>query len=147
MSVFTENINIAPLPKEWKWITTKPLRFYIYELWVWPYIDIPSWFKFDWCSIPICVLWARVNPKTINPCCLHDWLFMKKTYWYHFSNYIFYKSLRICWVWFFKALFYFVGVTLGGWIRYYQIVDKISVSIKKRLNLSEFISNIFKNGK
>jgi len=147
MSVFTENIGIAPLPKEWKWTTTKSFRFYIHELWTWPYVDVPAGFKFDWCSIPICILWARVNPKTINPCCLHDYLFQKRTYWYHFSNFLFFKALRISGVWLFKSLIYLIGVTIGGWVSYYQIVDRISDSIKRRLNLSEFISNLFKHGK
>jgi len=144
MSQFTENIWIAPLPKTNKWTTTKSVRFYIYELGIWDYIEIPAWFPFDWCSIPICIFWPKVSPKTITPCALHDYLFEKKIYWYHFTNFIFYKALRVNKVWLFKSLRYLFWVTIGGWVSYYQIVDKISVAVKRRLKLSEFISNNFK---
>ena len=134
MSVFTENINIAPLPKKNKWITTKPIRFYIYELGIWEYVDIPSWFDFDWCSIPICIFWAKVSPKTITPCCLHDYIFSHKLYWFNFSNFLFYKALRINWVWIIKSLRFLIWVTLFWWIAYYKIKDKIITNLKKIWN-------------
>jgi len=144
MSVFTENIWIAPLPKTGKWITTKGFRFYIYEVWSGEYIDVPAWFEFDWCSVPICILWSKINPKTINPCCLHDRLYKKKLYWFHFSNRIFFKALRSNSISLFTGTKYLLGVSLFWWISYYNIIDRLWTSIRRRLHLSEKISDKIK---
>ena len=144
MSQFTENIWISPIPKTGKWTTTKCVRFYIYELWIWDYIDIPAWFTFNGCSIPLCIFWPKISPKTINPCCLHDYLFEKKIYWFHFSNFLFYKALRINKVCLVKSVLYLVGVSCFWWISYYDIVDRISVIVKERLWLSEKIASKIK---
>jgi len=127
MSVFTENINIAPLPKENKWTTTKPVRFYLYEEWVWDYVDIPAWFHFDWCSIPFCFLWPKTAPHTITSCCLHDYLYENHKYWFHFSNYLFYKALRINKVWIIQATIYLLWVTIFWWFSYYNLLDKMKL--------------------
>lgn len=141
MSVFTENINIAPLPKENLWITTATIRFYLFEEWIWEYIDIPEWYKFDWASIPrlFWILFAPAEPKTITPAVLHDYLTDIKQFWYFLTHHYFYVALRISWNGRFKSSIFFIWVCLFGWISYYNIIDRISGFIRDRLKLSEDI--------
>jgi len=117
MSSFTEHSSIKPFWK--KWINKKTFRFYHSDTRTWTYDIIPAWFVFDWCSIPICILWQRVEPETITSCCYHDWLYKTKKYSFFKSNYLFLVALRVDWVKPFKMIRYWLGVTLFWWITYY----------------------------
>lgn len=94
-------------------------RFYHNDSLEWDYDEVEEWFIFDWCSIPICILWQKVEPKTITPCCYHDRLFKKKKYWFFKSNYLFLKSLKVNWVSICKRSRYYLWVTLFWWIKRY----------------------------
>ena len=127
MSVFTEFISIRPLPKEKKWITTKELIFYINDTCEGEYIEVPCWFVFDWCSIPICIFWSKIEANTIACCLIHDymWVTLKKKYSFSESNLIFLNALKANWVSRIKRIRYYLWVTLFWWIIYYNLISKI----------------------
>ena len=127
MSSFTENTSISPIPKKGTWITTSTFRYYVYEVGIWPCVDIPEGFEFDWASIPR-ILWIfspPAEPKTINSACLHDYLTDTRQFWYFMTHKIFYDSLLINWNSYFKSIIFFIWVCILWWISYYKIKDLI----------------------
>ena len=132
MSQFTENTSISPLPKKATWITTKPFRYYVYEVWIWPCVDIPEWFEFDGASIPrmFWMLSPPAEPTTINSACLHDYLTQTQQFWYFFTHKIFYDSLLISWNSYFKSIIFFIWVCIWWWISYYKLKEKFTNLLK-----------------
>lgn len=125
MSSFTENVNISPLPKENKRITTKPFVYHIGKEESNEVVVIPTWYVFDGASVPMvfgCFI-QRVEPRTISAACLHDYLY---TEWRRYSliktDLIFYESLIASWVCKIKAFIMYIWVFLGWWLYWYKIL-------------------------
>ena len=110
MSSFTEHTNISPYKN--KWINTKNFVYYISDAKEGEKIEVEAWFEFNWCSIPICILGAKIEPETITACCLHDWLYKVQIYSFMDSNIIFREALRVSGVWIIKRWKYFIWVSL-----------------------------------
>lgn len=114
MSSFTEHSHIKP---HWKqWINTKAFRFYHEDSKKGLYDEVQKNFVYDWCSVPFCIFWQKIEPDTLTSCCYHDWLFSTKKYWFYKSNYLFLVAMRVDWVSWFKRFKYWLWVTLFGWI-------------------------------
>ena len=118
MSSFTENTNIAPLPKENKWVTTKELPYCVGYEGSSDRVVVPEGFKFDGASVPSILCWfgQKVEPKTISPACVHDRLYVTKPRTRREADRIFWESLLVMDVNRWKAAAYFVAVSLFGWI-------------------------------
>ena len=99
-----------------KWENTQGFRFYHDDDKKWNFDYVPAWFIFDWCSIPICLFWQKIEPKTLTSCCYHDWLFRDKPYWFFRSNYLFLVAMRVDWVPTRKKLRYYMWVNMFWWI-------------------------------
>jgi hypothetical protein len=117
MSTFTDHSIIEA---SWnKWRVTEAFRFYHDDNKKWIYDEVEEWFEFDWCSIPICILWPKIEPCTLTACCYHDWLFKYKPYWFFKSNYLFLVAMRVDKVKTMKKLRYYIWVNLWWWITRY----------------------------
>jgi hypothetical protein len=113
-------INHSKIEAHWKqWKNLESFRFYHNDNKLWIYDEIEAWFIFDWCSVPFCLFWQKIEPDTLTPCCYHDWLVKYKRYWYWKSNYLFLVSMRINWTSTWKKIRYYLWVTLWCWITWY----------------------------
>ena len=132
MSSFTENTYIAPLPKDNKRKTTKDFTYYVWEEIEKDIIVVKKWFVFDWASVPYIFwwFWQKVEPKTIWPACLHDWLYIWKPRSKKEADDIFYESLRVMKVNVIKSALYYLWVRLFGWRYRYKIGKKIKSIFK-----------------
>jgi len=123
MSSFTKHSNIAPHWEQWK--NTKSFRFYHDDSKTWICDEVPEWFIFDGCSIPLCIFWQKIEPATLTACCYHDRLFRHKKYWFFYSNYLFLLAMRVDNVRISKRIKYYIWVNLFWWItRNYEIIKK-----------------------
>lgn len=128
MSSFTENIHIAPLPKLNLWITTKAFTYYVWSEDSDEAIEVPADFVFDGTTAPKWLWWfiQKVEPRTINPTCLHDYLYKE---WRRYSKTkteaIFYEALIACGVSKGLAFTMRLWVTIFGWWYRYKVGDKI----------------------
>ena len=125
MSKFTENVYIAPLPKANRWITTAQLRYHVGSENSGEVIEVPVWFEFDGASVPMVFGWfiQRVEPKTISPACIHDWLYTEgRRYTQKKSDQIFYEALRASWVGRLKDYLMYIWVRLWGRIYRYKFI-------------------------
>lgn len=97
MSIFTNHTEIYP-NEEWLWVNDKDFRYYVWEDNGDDYVDVPSWYVFDWASVPM-VLWMliqKVETDTITSACLHDYLYTDyRKYGRIKSDLIFYESLMV----------------------------------------------------
>lgn len=97
MSIFTNHTEIYP-NEEWLWVNDKDFRYYVWEDNGDDYVNVPSWYVFDWASVPM-VLWMliqKVETDTITSACLHDYLYTDcRRYWRIKSDLIFFESLMI----------------------------------------------------
>ena len=78
MSSFTDNANIAPLPKENLWITTGEFCFWTDSFGERRDIIIPKGFVCDAGSIPRLFqrLIPKLEPRTISCYVLHDYMYI-----------------------------------------------------------------------
>ena len=117
MSSFTEFTSIKPLPKQNKWITTNSFIYYENDDLTWNFITVPSWFEFDWCSVP---LWCfRTEPRTITGCLLHDYLYYIR-YNRRKADLMFLNTMKISWVSYIKRYVYYIAVRLFWFLKYYN---------------------------
>ena len=125
MSKFTENVCISPLPKANLWMTTAPLVYHVWDEHSTEIITVPAWYEFDWASVPMIFgpLIQRVEPKTISPACVHDWLYTQwRRYTQKKSDQIFYEALIASWVPTIKAYIMYIGVRLGWRLYRYKLI-------------------------
>lgn len=122
MSAFTSNIYISPQPKSNKRITTKELIYDVWFEWSSEKVIVPAWFEFDWATVPMIFgqLIQRVEPRTINAACIHDYIYihLKHRYTRSQADNIFLEALIACKVNKFKALMMYLWVRL--WWRLYR---------------------------
>ena len=128
MSSFTDNVHIAPLPKENLWVTTKAFTYYIWHEWSDEFVTVPEAFIFDGTTVPKRA-WRfiqKVEPRTLSASALHDWLYTEGR---QFSKWktegIFIEALVVsgCPEW--KAWIMRCGVTLFWWWYWYKVWNKI----------------------
>jgi len=124
MSTFTDHSIIETSWEQWR--VVELFRFYHKDTETWIYDEIEEWFEFDWCSIPFCIFWQRIEPATLTPCCYHDRLVRYKIYWYWKSQFLFLHSMKVYKVKPLKRARYFIWVCLWCWITRY-ITWKTSV--------------------
>lgn len=121
MSVFTENVNIVPLPKQNLWMTTKELLYYVGNEFSDEKIIVPSGFVFDWASVPMIFgnIIQRVEPRTLSSACIHDYMYTNKIYKRSKCDKIFYEALIVSGTRKWKAKCMYWGVRLG-WRMYWK---------------------------
>lgn len=98
MSSFTNHTAIYPSENLWKRINAEAFRYYIGEDGSNNYVDIPSWYVFDWASVPriLGIIIQKVETDTIASACLHDYLYTDyRKYGRVKSDLIFYESLMV----------------------------------------------------
>lgn len=118
MSNFTQFMAIQPKPKENLWITTEPLTYHVWDENSNEIIIVPAWYIFDWASVPM-LFWMfiqRVEPRTVNAACIHDYLYLNKIYKRHKCDNIFYEALMVWWTNRVKATAMRLWVRLLWWI-------------------------------
>ena len=125
MSKFTSFVSIMPDLKHNMWITTNELVWYTNEeMEEWkagssPYIEVECGFMTDGCSIPVCILWQKITPRTLPSCILHDDMWWKQLgFWW--SNWQFLKSLKATKNPLITRWKLYLGVTLFGYYIYYN---------------------------
>ena len=146
MSSFIKHTAIKVHDDKKRWINIEDFRFYHSDDLEWDYDEVKAWFIFDWCSIPLCIFWPKVEPCTITSCCYHDWLVNCKKYWYWKTQYLFLVALRVDKVKTFKMIRYYIWVCIWCWYSRYKISDKLfRLNLKIKYNLKVFSNWIKKN--